>query len=237
MRTVMLSLVVSVLLAVVATVASANDFEGLMVLNETSDGMTMQQQWFLKGDKLRFEEMGPDSDKGAMIFDAKKKLMYSLQHDEKIYREIPMGETSKAAPDRSEDVMVVKTGKRDQAAGYSCEIYHTKDTSDGSTGELCIARGIGNAAMFGMMSAQAGGASLLPGWMRELLKDGGFPIKGVDRDAKGNEEARWEVVNLEKKSLDDRLFLPPADYKKQDMAVIRQQSGDATKEGRSSADR
>lgn len=237
MRTVMLGLAGGVLLTAVAVVVSASGFEGLMLLNETSDGTTMQQQWFLKGDKLRFEETGPDAKKGAMIFDAKKKVMYSLQHGEKIYMEIPTGETSKAAPDRSEDVVVIKTGKRDQAAGYPCEIYHTKDKSDGSTGELCIARGIGNAAMFGMMSAQAGGASLLPGWMRELFKDGGFPIKGVGRDAKGNEEARWEVVNIEKKSLDDALFLPPADYKKQDMAVIRQQSGDAMKEGRSPADR
>lgn len=237
MRTVMLGLAGSILLTAVAVVVSASDFEGLMLLNETSDGTTMQQQWFLKGDKLRFEETGPDADKGVMIFDAKKKVMYSLQHDEKIYMEIPTGETSKAAPDRSEDVVVAKTGTRDQAAGYSCEIYHTKDKSDGSTGELCIARGIGNAAMLGMMSAQAGGASLLPGWMRELFKDGGFPIKGVDRDAKGNEEARWEVVTIEKKSLDDRLFLPPADYKKQDMAVIRQQSGDAMQEGRSPANR
>lgn len=236
MRTVMLGLTGGVLLTAAAGV-SASDFEGRMLLNETSDGITIQQQWFLKGDKLRFEETGPDADKGAMIFDAKKKVMYSLQHDEKIYMEIPTRETSKSAPDRPEDVVVIKTGKRDQAAGYSCEIYHTKDKSDGSTSELCIARGIGNAAMFGMMSVQAAGSSLLPVWMRELFKDGGFPVKGVDRDAKGNEEARWEVVTIEKKSLDDRLFLPPADYKKQDMAVIRPQSGDAMQEGRSPADR
>ncbi len=237
MRTVMLCLAGSMLLMAVAAVVSASDFEGLMLLNETSDGATMQQQWFMKGDKLRFEETGPDADKGAMIFDAKKKMMYSLQHDEKMYMEIPMGETSKAERGTSEDVVVVKTGTRDRAAGYSCEIYHTKDNSDGSTGELCIARGIGNEAMLGMMSAQAGGASLLPGWMRELFKDGGFPIKGVDRDAKGNEEARWEVVKIEKKSLDDRLFLPPADYKKQDMAVIRPQFGEGMKEGHAPADR
>ena len=56
-------------------------------------------------------------------------------------------------------------------------------------------------------------------------------------EEQGNEEARWEVVTIEKKSLDDRLFLPPADYKKQDMAVIRQQSGDAMQEGRSPANR
>lgn len=237
MRTVMMSLIGSLMLAGIATVVSAGEFEGIMLLHETSGGITVQQQWFLKGDKLRFEETGPDADKSAMIFDAKKKVMYSLQHDDKMYVEIPMGEASKAAPDMSEDVVVVKTGQSDKAAGYSCEIYRTKDKSDGSTGELCIARGIGNAAMFGMMNTQAGGSSLLPGWMRELFKDGGFPVKGVDRDPKGNEEARWEAVKVEKKSLDDTLFLPPVDYKKQDMAVIRPQSGDGMKKGRSTGER
>lgn len=52
-----------------------------------SDGTTTQQQWFLKGNKLRFEEAGSGAEKGAMIFDAKKKVMYSLQHDEKVYME------------------------------------------------------------------------------------------------------------------------------------------------------
>ena len=228
MRAVMPGVLGSMLLA---GVAAAGDFEGILVLNETSEGTTVQQQWFLKGDTLRFEETGPDAEKGAMIFDTKKKVMYSIQHDEKIYLEISTAETGKAAPDVLDDIVVVKTGKSDKAAGYSCEIYHTKYKSDGSTGELCIARGIGNAAMFGMMSAQAGGFSLLPRWMRELFKDGGFPIKGVDRDAKGNEEARWEAVKIEKKHLDDRLFVPPADYKKQDMAVITPQSGDVMKPG------
>jgi hypothetical protein len=119
MRTVILGLAGGLLLTAVSAVASASDFEGLMVLNETSDGITMQQQWFLKGDKLRFEEMGPDADKGAMIFDAKKKVMYSLQHDEKIYMEIPTGETSKAAPDRSEDVVVIEDWNTRPGRGVS----------------------------------------------------------------------------------------------------------------------
>ena len=237
MRAVMRGLSGGVLLAGVAAVAAAGDFEGIIRLNETSEGTTVQQQWFLKGDTLRFEEVGPDAEKGAMIFDAKKKVMYSIQHDEKIYMEISTDETSKATPDRLDDMVVAKTGKSDKAAGYSCEIYHTTNRSDGSTGELCIARGIGNAAMFGMMNAQAGGASLLPGWMGEIFKDGGFPIKGVDRDDHGKEEARWEAVKIEKKHLDDKLFLPPSDYKKHDMAVIMQQFGDAVKQGQSKTDK
>ena len=58
--------------------------------------------------------------------------------------------------------------------------------------------------------------------MREMFKDGGFPIKGVDRDDHGKEEVRWEAVKIEKQRLDEKLSLPPADYKEHDMAVIKQ---------------
>ena len=56
----------------------------------------MQQQWFLKGDKLRFQEPGLDAENGAMIFDAKKKVMYSIRHDEKMYMEISTDDPSKS---------------------------------------------------------------------------------------------------------------------------------------------
>ncbi len=54
MRAVIATVVGSLLL--LAGVAAAADFEGIIVLNETSEGTTVQQQWFLKGDRLRFEE-------------------------------------------------------------------------------------------------------------------------------------------------------------------------------------
>ena len=117
--------------------------------------------------------------------------------------------------------MITRTGKRETAAGYACEVYHTKDRTDGSSGEFCMAKEIGSAASLDMTSAQAGGASLWPGWMREMFKDGGFPIKGVDRDGYGREEARWEAVTIEQRPLADRLFVPPPDYEKQEMAVVR----------------
>lgn len=221
MRAVMAGMLGGILLA---GIAAADDFEGIIVLHETSDGTTVQQQWFLKGDRLRFEESGQDVEKGAMIFDAKKKLMYNLRHDDKIYLEISTTERSKVAPDGPDDTVVVKTGTSDKAAGYTCEIYQTTNKSDGSTGEVCMARGIGNAALSGMMSAQAGGASLLPAWMQEMFRDGGFPVKGVDRSSQGKEEARWEAVKIERKRLDDTLFLPPADYQKQEMTVITPES-------------
>ncbi len=95
MHSAMLGLVGSLLLTGVVTVALAGDFEGVILLRETSDGTTTHQQWFLNGDKLRFEEAGPDAEKGAMIFDAKKKVMFSIQHDEKVCLLMSADEASK----------------------------------------------------------------------------------------------------------------------------------------------
>jgi len=217
-RAVLLSLMGGMLLA---GVAAAGEFEGIIVLNETSGGETVQQQWLLKGQALRFEETGPDAGRSAMIFDAKQQKLYSLRHDEKLYLELSTANTSHAQPQTFDDIVITRTGKRETAAGYACEVYHTKDRTDGSSGEFCMAKEIGSAALLGMTSAQAGGASLWPGWMREMFKDGGFPIKGVDRDGYGREEARWEAVTIEQRPLADRLFVPPPDYEKQEMAVVR----------------
>lgn len=156
-----------------------------------------------------------------MIFDAKKQALYSLHHDEKIYLELSTASTAQSQPQTFDEILITRTGKHEKVAGYACEVYHMKDRSDGSTGEFCMAKAIGSAALFGMTSAQAGGASLWPGWMRDLFKDGGFPIKGVDRDGRGREEAHWEAVNIESQPLADRLFVPPAEYQKQEMAVVK----------------
>ena len=218
MRVALLGLVGGILLTVSSS--WAGDFEGVIVLREIANGTSSEQQWFLKGDRLRFEEGGSDGEKGTMIFDVKKSVFYSLQHDEKIFLEISTDQASTGMHDAADDMVVTKTGRSERVAGYTCELYHAKSRSDGGSSELCIARGIGNAALFKVANSRDGGSSIFPGWMREMYKDGGFPIKGVDRDDRGEEESRWEAVKIEKKRLDDRMFLPPPDYKKQDLAVM-----------------
>lgn len=187
-----------------AGVARAGDFEGIIILNELNDGGTVQQQWFLKGDRLRFEETGPDAEKEAMIFDATKKVMFSLRHDDKIYLEVSTAEHSKATPDDVDDIVVMKAGSTDKAVGYTCEIYGARNKSDGSAGEVCMARGISSAALSGMMSAQAGGLAATS------LNAGN--VRGRRFSGQG-------------------CGLPPADYKKQDMAIITPESGSDSKPG------
>ncbi len=62
-----------------------------------------------------------------MIFDAKKKVMYSLRHDDKVYLEISTAEPRTPRREAIEDIVVMKTGAKDKAAGYPCKIYRTTD--------------------------------------------------------------------------------------------------------------
>ena len=85
MRAVMMAMAGSLLLA---GVAAAGEFEGVIVLNETSEGVTVRQQWFLKGDALRFEETGPDAEKGAMIFDDVQQKRTAESNLEEVWKEV-----------------------------------------------------------------------------------------------------------------------------------------------------
>lgn len=99
-------------------------------------------------------------------------------------------------------------------AGYAVEIYHAQDKSDGSIGELYIARGIGSAAMFGDDGCASGRVLAVAGMdarnvQRRRLSDQG---RGSRRSGE-----RRDTMGIEKKPLDEKQFFPAADYWKNDM--------------------
>lgn len=198
----------------------AGAFEGVIHIEETDDESVTQQKWFIKGDKLRFESLAQDEEKTFMVFDAKKKIMYSVQPEGKSYLEMPFESLGEGMGKVMEETIVTRTGKTDKVAGYTCEIYRSKDTSDGSTGEMCVAKGLGNAAMFGLTGSEAGRDSVFPRWMRNIFKDGGFPLRGSERDANGKVESRWVAIKVEKRRLEDSLFVVPVGYAKIDMSSM-----------------
>ena len=53
----------------------------------------------------------------------------------------------------------------------------------------------------------------------------------VRKDDDGSEKMRMEATSVEKKKLDDSLFLPPGDYTKFDMDAIRNKRKSPAGEG------
>ncbi len=87
----------------------AGDFEGVIHIEETSDESVAQQQWFIKGEKLRFESVVPDEEKTFMVFDAKEKIMYNVQPERKSYLEMPLEGLAEGMGKVMDETVVTRT--------------------------------------------------------------------------------------------------------------------------------
>ena len=205
--------------------AFAGSFEGVVTMKDTSDDGTTRQKTYFKGDKMRVDEREGD----YMVWDAAKKEGFMVDSKKRTVVVMPWRDGKPEETEKMfEGMTVTKTGKSDKVAGYPCEIYLSKNQDDNSTGEICIAKGISNAAMYGLLLGDPSGRGGYPAWFRDIVKDGGFPLRSIDRDGSGEEESRTEAIKVEAQRLDDSLFAPPPGFKKTDRAELMQQLGDRT---------
>jgi len=113
------------------------------------------------------------------------------------------GAAGPAAGDDAPDVK--KTGKLEQVAGYSCEVWQI--THKTSKTEMCIA-GEGTAWFQLPLTNLPAKYS----WAAELTDGKHFPLRLVVFDRNGTEEGRVELSGIEKKKLEAANFEVPAGY-------------------------
>jgi len=185
-----------------------------------------------KGTKARTEFTGAGGQGGAMIMDMTAQSMIMLVPQQKMYMVMDMkkmaamaknmpGARGQGAPagGTAAPPAITATGKTDTVAGYSCEYYVVGDTQKM---EICAAKGLG---MFGMGQSPMGrmGANPLavlsdPAYAK-IFRDGFFPLKIRSLD---KNEVLMEATQVEKKTLDASLFVPPPDYKEMQMPSFGQ---------------
>jgi hypothetical protein len=114
---------------------------------------------------------------------------------------------------------ITKTGKTDKVAGYTCEIWTIENSDpnakekDKGKAELCIAeQGVSwfHIPMTGVPAEYS--------FMSELMDGKHFPLRAIMYDAANVEEGRVEITKIDKKTLDAKVFVPPADYAQMDVA-------------------
>ena len=71
----------------------------------------------------------------------------------------------------------------------------------------------------------------VPRELRQIIKEVYFLLRMVTKDEDGSEKTRTEAMNVERKKLDNSLFVPPADYTKFDLNAMMQQRTKASQEG------
>jgi hypothetical protein len=83
---------------------------------------------------------------------------------------------------------------------------------------MWLAEGLGTFMAFNQNPmGGARGGSTPPAWERALAGKELFPLRVAGKDKAGKESFRMEVTAIEKTSLPDSMFTPPAGYQKLDM--------------------
>lgn len=218
MKTLIRFVIAGALLASAAFAAAA--FEG-KVSFKISSGRDKPQQmdYSLKGDKLRIDMPG-QKEMGGMIVDMTKRETIMIMSEQRTYMTMPMrDEGAPGAEKPGDEVKLEKTGATEKILGHTATKYVATD-SKGTATELWLAEGIGTFMAMSNNSGPMGrsrGGSSEKGWERALAGKELFPLRVVGKDKGGKENYRMEATAIEKKSLPDSDFAPPAGFEKFDM--------------------
>jgi hypothetical protein len=186
------------------------------------DGKSQEMRYNIKGDKMRVEMPGMKG-MGGMIVDLGKKETTMIMDDQKMYMTMAMPDVAASGGDgKEQDVKLEKTGETEKILGYTATKYIS--THEGTKTELWLAEGLGtflsmsgSNPMGGGMGGRKAAGSATQAWERLLAGKELFPLRVVGRDKSGKESFRMETTAIEKQSLPETLFAPPAGYQKFDM--------------------
>jgi hypothetical protein len=238
------------LTAIGATPAAAQTgFEGVTTFKQykKSDGTYTTMVQTTKGHKVRWQGMGSDS--SVMIFDGDAHSMMIVQPDKKTYMTITEADMEQAAAmmkpmadrmkekkgastedkDKDFDIDVKNTGRHETVAGVRCEVWHGTTTENGKQkeGEACVAPGVGFALYDVMlnnpMTKRSGRFDTMMAKYKQVLAGGKGLLKMTNIED-GKSTVEMEATKIEKRSVSDDAFKPPAGYTGQSMGQMMMQA-------------
>lgn len=242
------TLAFTALAAAPAPAMAQTGFEGVITFQQynKNDGTHSTMVQTSKGRKVKWEGMG-GRNHGAMIFDGDAHTMIMVDPEKKTYITVtqadmdqmaammkPMADSMKALHKSDSDskfkVDLAKTGRTETVAGTRCEVWHGTTTEDGKKkeGEACLASGVGlelyDIMVNNPMMKQRDGA--LENMMDKYkqMMSGGKGLLKVTTIENGKSTVEMEATKIERKSIGDDAFKPPAGYTGQSMGQMMQQA-------------
>lgn len=188
----------------------AQSFEGVIEFKKMTESDTTGYIYYIKGDKVRIDEIGTRSKKveGSFIIDTKAGTMKFLSHDRQTWGAHKSG----AAPAVAGKPVITKTTNTKVLHGYKCTEYVVKNPDENTTISYWMASGKFTffKPMLKLLNRKEKFATyylLLP------VKDGAFSLIAKQTDNSGKETGRLEVTRIEKKTIDAAQFEVPKEYK------------------------
>jgi hypothetical protein len=198
-----------------ASVGVSAAFEGRVSMSvKEGRGKEMVIDYAMKPGFVRMEPKMDEGEQGVMIFNHAKQEMIMLMPTERMYMVMPIKETLEKAAEKAPEGKIEKTGRTETIQGYACEEWVVTDPK-GERTEMWVTDQLGN--FMGISAGQGpmgGGKGGSPAWERLIKgKDAFFPMRVIGTKG-GKETYRMEVKAVNKTSLPDSLFGPPAGFQK-----------------------
>lgn len=200
---------------------SGQGFEGRVTL-EISGGSGQpanEAVVLVKGTKTRIEMAAPGMQgvEVYMIIDDESGSVISVMPAQRMYVTMDPRQAAGRSSDGAKAPKITRTGRTEKVAGVSCEHVLVDDGGEEQM-DVCGATGMGFFGLRGKHGPMGGGAALAPGYaeLTREFKEGFFPLT-VDRIRGGSQERMVTVKSIERKSLDQALFEPPAGFRRMDM--------------------
>src|SRR3972149_7495829 len=193
-------------------VASAQSFEGVIEFKKQTSTDTVNYIYYVKGDKVRLDEIGSKSKKveGSFIIDLKTNSMVSLSHERKLFIEQAPGPpaTVTGKPE------VKKTGTVKTILGVKCNEYVVKNSDEKV--QVTYWMGSGKFDFFFKLLKVLNRKDKSAVYVQQLTSvDGMFPFLSSQVNLETNkEEIKMEVTKVDKKTVDAKMFEMPKDYQK-----------------------
>jgi hypothetical protein len=200
--------------ALAPAVLSADTFEGKVTMTLTMAGAGSGPHaitYSTKNNLVRIDTDAGPHGSASIILDTAKQQMTILMPQQSMYmvRPIPMPTGPETgAQGQSAGFQFTKTAETAKLLGYDC-VKYTVQSADGTT-ELWVTDQLGTFAGFGGgMGGRQGQTSA--SWEDAIKGKNFFPLKVIATH--NGTEMRMEATAVQKESLPDSDFVPPAGWK------------------------
>ncbi len=184
-------------------------FEGVIDFRKTNLAEKTYYSYTVKGNKVRIDEKTEDGATiiATLLVDLSSKEVLALSHDRKLY----MTREAKTTDRVAGSPKVIRSGNHRFIGESDCEQWRVKNEADNTEISYWVYKG--NYDFFLPLLGILGRKDRFATYYLAIPdREGYFPVDAVERDAQRNEKGRLEVIKIEKKKLDDNLFVVPQSY-------------------------
>lgn len=199
------------------TGAPAKPFEGLIQL-QVQDWQSVEMvNYYIKGDRARMESSPNTSAEPYYILDYLSKKMFVVMTNKDSYLELSMEKPPEpqASADSKPESMI-KTDETETVLGFPCEQWILKE-NDVTTTMWATKAFNANVTLLGLQKQDT---PVSFRWDEELKSRGLFPLKLAQQDINGTDMYKFEVLKIQRKTVNELLFRIPEGYEKIDKPII-----------------